>query len=131
LRTGPGGAILALGAPVAAAMEAAALLDAEGLALTVASARFAKPVDAACLERLLAEHPWVLTVEDHAAAGGFGSAVLETAESRGLDSRRIHRLGVADVFVEHDTRAAQTAAAGIDARGLAARARALADTAPR
>jgi 1-deoxy-D-xylulose-5-phosphate synthase len=125
LRSGPDGALLALGATAAAAMEAAARLDGEGIHLAVASARFAKPVDAECVARLVADHPWVLAIEDHAVAGGFGSAVLEAAEARGLDARKIHRLGVGEALMEHDTRAAQLAAAGLDADGIARRARTL------
>ena len=126
LRGGKHGAIFALGAAVAPAMEAAARLEAEGLCLTVASARFAKPVDAELLARLAEAQPWVLTVEDHTLPGGFGSAVLEAAEARGLDARKIHRAAVPEEFVEQDSRAAQLAAAGLAAEGIAARAKALA-----
>ena len=126
LREGGGGALLALGATVAAAMEAAARLKHDGLAVTVVSARFARPVDAGCLAHLVETQPWVLALEDHAAAGGFGSAVLETAEACGLDVRKIHRVGIGEGIVEHDARAAQLAAAGLDAGGIAARVKALA-----
>jgi 1-deoxy-D-xylulose-5-phosphate synthase len=126
LRQGPHGAILALGAAVQPAMEAAAGLERAGLCLTVAGGRFARPVDADLVARLAREHPWVLTVEDHTLPGGFGSAVLEAAETCGLDARKIHRLAVREEFVEQDSRAAQLAAAGLSAEGIAARASALA-----
>jgi len=125
VRRGKDGAILAFGAPVAAAMEAADRLAAEGVHLSVTSARFAKPVDAECLAHLVAEHPWVLTVEEHTVVGGFGSAVLEAAEGTGLDARKIHRLAAPDAFIEQDSREAQLAAIGLSAAGIAARARAL------
>ena len=125
LRRGKQGAILALGATVAPALEAAEKLAGQGIAITVASARFAKPLDAECLAWLLAEHPWVMTLEDHTAPGGFGSAVLEAAEDRGLDLRRIHRVAVADAFIEHAGRGAQLAAAGLAADPIAQRASAL------
>jgi 1-deoxy-D-xylulose-5-phosphate synthase len=130
VREGPHGAILALGTTVGAAVEAAERLAAEGVRLTVASARFAKPLDGACLERLLAGHPWVLTLEDHAAPGGFGSAVLEAAEVRGLDARKVHRVAVPDEFVPHDTRAAQLARAGLAADEIVERVRALRGVTP-
>ena len=126
LREGDCGAVLALGATVAAAMEAAARLQKDGIAVTVVSARFAKPVDAECLAHLLQAQPWVLTLEDHAAAGGFGSAVLETAEACALDASKIHRLGIGEAIIEHDTRAAQLASVGLDADGIVARVKALA-----
>ena len=113
VRKGRDGAILALGSTVQAALDAAGLLAAEGKDLTVASARFAKPIDADLVAALVAEHPWVLTLEDHAAPGGFGSAVLEAAEARGLDLRKIHRVAAPDAYLEHDTRQAQLAAAGL------------------
>lgn len=125
LREGKGGAMLALGTTAAVAMEAAARLDAEGVHLAVASARFTKPVDEACLARLLGEQPWVLTLEDHAAAGGFGSAVLEAAEAAGLDARKIHRVAVPDMFVKHDARAAQLARAGLAVEPILERIRSL------
>ena len=124
LRQGPDGAVLALGSTAAAAMEAAGRLDAEGVHVTVASARFAKPVDAGLLARLAQSQPWVLTVEDHTLPGGFGSAVLEATAAAGADVRKIHRLAVPEAFIEQDSRAAQLAAAGLDAEGIVARARA-------
>ena len=126
LREGADGALLAYGATAPAALDAAEVLADEGLNVAVASARFAKPVDVGLVEALLAAAPWVLAIEDHTAAGGFGSAVLEAAEARGLDTRRIHRLAVGEALVEHDTRAAQLAAAGLTAEGVAERARAFA-----
>jgi 1-deoxy-D-xylulose-5-phosphate synthase len=126
LRRGGAGAILALGTTVTAALSAASQLDGEGLPLTVASARFARPVDVECLGPLLAGHPWVLVAEDHTAAGGFGSAVLEAAADAGLDAGRIHRAAVTQEIVEHDSRAAQLDRAGLSAEALAARCRALA-----
>jgi 1-deoxy-D-xylulose-5-phosphate synthase len=125
LRRGEAGAILALGSTVEAAMEAASRLDAGGVHLTVASARFARPVDARCLADLVASHPWVLTIEDHTLPGGFGSAVLEAAAEHGLDARKIHRVGVSEEPVEQDSRAAQLAAAGLTADRIAEKTRQL------
>jgi 1-deoxy-D-xylulose-5-phosphate synthase len=82
-------------------------------------------VDVECLAHLVGEHPWVLTVEDHTAVGGFGSAVLEAAEGAGLDARKIHRLAAPDAFIEQDSREAQLADIGLSAAGIAARARAI------
>jgi 1-deoxy-D-xylulose-5-phosphate synthase len=126
LRRGPHGAILALGTTVEAAMEAATQLDADGLSLTVVSARFARPVDVECLGQLLSAHPWVLTLEDHTAAGGFGSAVLEAAAENSLDAGRIRCIAVTEEIVEHDSRTAQLARAGLTADRLVAKCRELA-----
>jgi len=51
---------------------------------------------------------------------------MEAAEARGLETQKIHRAAVPDVFVEHDTREAQLAAAGLVAERIADRARVLA-----
>ena len=120
LRQGRDGAILAYGALAAEAMEAAAHLAARGIEVAVASARFAKPVDADLLEALLAQGTFLVTVEDHALAGGFGSAVLEAAEARNLDARKVQRLGAPDAFVESDSRRRQLGSVGLTAERLAA-----------
>ena len=126
VRDGDAGAMLALGAAVGPAVEAAARLADEGIRVAVVSARFVRPLDTEMLADLVKRQPWVLTVEDALLAGGFGSAVLEAAEAAGLDAAKIHRAGVGDALVEHDTRAAQLAGQGLDAVGLADRVRRLA-----
>jgi len=127
LRHGGQGAILALGTTVAPALDAAARLEADGVAVMVASARFAKPVDANLLTRLAQSQPWILTLEDHTLPGGFGSAVLEAGAAVGADLRKVHRLAVPEEFVEQDSRSAQLAAAGLGVDGIVARAKALGD----
>ncbi|HUX02058.1 MAG TPA: 1-deoxy-D-xylulose-5-phosphate synthase [Phycisphaerae bacterium] len=126
LREGNAGALLAYGATAEAAMEAAERLAGEGLQVAVASARFAKPLDSGGLESLLESQPWVLSIEDHTAPGGFGSAVMEAAEARGLAAAKIHRAAVPDEFIEHGAREAQLSAAGLTAERIAERARTLA-----
>jgi 1-deoxy-D-xylulose-5-phosphate synthase len=59
-------------------MKAAALLEKEGLSITVINARFAKPIDPAIIE-LFAEGKTVILAEDHSISGGFGAAVIEEA----------------------------------------------------
>jgi 1-deoxy-D-xylulose-5-phosphate synthase len=89
---------------VPAALEAAEQLGAAGLAATVVNARFCKPLDVQALEELAARHPLIVTVEDHALAGGFGSAVLEALADRGGPRARVVRIGLPDRFVEHGSR---------------------------
>ena len=125
LRKGRQGALLAYGSVVEAALGAADRLAAEGIEVAVASARFAKPLDSETLQALLESQPWVLTIEDHTAPGGFGSAVMEAAEALGLEVEKIHRAAVPDVIVEHDRRGKQLESAGLTAERLAQRARAL------
>ncbi len=84
----------------AKALEAAEILREPGIAVTVADARFAKPIDAGLAAQLAAEHELLVTVEEGVLAGGFGSAVWETLSDSGL-APRILRVGLPDRFVTH------------------------------
>jgi 1-deoxy-D-xylulose-5-phosphate synthase len=123
LRAGEDVHLLCYGATCEAALRAAETLADEGIAASVTNARFAKPLDAAAVAGLIRTGKPVLTIEDHARIGGFGSAVLELAASRGLDASGVHVLGVPDRFIAHATRAQQLAEVGLDAEGIAASAR--------
>ncbi|HYG77757.1 MAG TPA: 1-deoxy-D-xylulose-5-phosphate synthase [Planctomycetota bacterium] len=115
LRQGEKVAILAYGAMVVHAMEAATMLEKKGINATVANARFAKPFDTELLKDLVTKHDRIITVEDHQLQNGFGSAALEEANILGLDTRKIVRLGIPDRWVQHGPRKWQLADAGIDA----------------
>lgn len=107
VREGDDGTLLCYGTTVAAGLSAANILQREKqLEVRVINARFAKPLDADALTEAVAAGP-VLTVEDHAAIGGFGSAVLELAAAKGLDTSRVGILGVDDVFIPHGSRQEQ------------------------
>ena len=93
-------ALLGYGTGVAKALEAADILAARGTAVTVADARFAKPIDAGLAAQLAAEHELLVTVEEGVLAGGFGSAVWETLSDAGL-APRILRVGLPDRYVTH------------------------------
>jgi 1-deoxy-D-xylulose-5-phosphate synthase len=101
--SGPSVALLGYGTGVGKAFEAAELLAAEGIAVTVADARFAKPIDAGLVAQLAGEHELLVTVEEGVLAGGFGSAVWETlSEMGGAAARaRILRVGLPDRYVTH------------------------------
>jgi 1-deoxy-D-xylulose-5-phosphate synthase len=60
----------------------------------------------------------VVTVEEGALMGGFGSAVLEAAADAGLDAGRVRRLGIPDTFVEHGGRQELLADLGLDVAGI-------------
>jgi 1-deoxy-D-xylulose-5-phosphate synthase len=99
----PGGARVALlgyGSGVGKALEAADILGDHGIEVTVADARFAKPIDAGLAAQLAAEHELLVTVEEGVLAGGFGSAVWETLSDAGV-TPRIMRVGLPDRYVTH------------------------------
>jgi 1-deoxy-D-xylulose-5-phosphate synthase len=118
LREGEDLLILALGASVYPALDAAQQLDQEGFSATVVNARFVKPLDEHLILSLAAKHGRVLTVEENVVAGGFGSAVLELLADRDLFGINVKRLGIPDVFVEHGTQDLLRQKYGLDAAGI-------------
>ena len=126
MRRGTDLTLFAYGAMVPPALQAAETLAREkGFSVAVVNARFAKPIDTAALARALGGTRLIVTVEDHALAGGFGSAVLEAASAEGLPTGRIVRLGIPDRFVEHAPRRQLLGRLGLDAAGIAATVRSL------
>jgi 1-deoxy-D-xylulose-5-phosphate synthase len=124
LRKGSNVAILALGNTVDAALDAYDLLEAGGLRPTVVNARFVVPLDETLLLELAETHRRFITLEEHSLAGGFGSAVVEFLNDRGI-MIPVERVGVPNVFVQHASQAAQRAQFGLTADAIAARVRTL------
>ena len=93
-------ALLGYGTGVGKALGAAEILAEQGIAATVADARFAKPIDLGLAAQLAAEHELLVTVEEGVLAGGFGSAVWETLSDAGV-AARIMRVGLPDRYVTH------------------------------
>ena len=119
LRQGSAALLLATGKLVSVAMEAAALLDADGLPLTVINSRYIKPLDSR-LESWARRHPAVLTLEDNVATGGFGSAVSEVLAPLGIP---VTVMAVPDAFIEQGGQSELLKQLGLDAQGVAARVR--------
>jgi len=118
LRDGADLAIAALGKTVPAALAAAEALANEGISAAVVDARFVKPLDSALFCALARRLGLVVTVEDHALAGGFGSALLELYADH-APGTRVVRLGLPDRFLDHAEQDAQWREAGIDAEAIA------------
>jgi 1-deoxy-D-xylulose-5-phosphate synthase len=118
LREGCDVTFVALGNCVATALAAAETLASRGLSAGVVDARFAKPLDAELLTEEALRTGRVVTIEDHARAAGFGSAVLELLADT-APGTLVRRLGLPDHFVEHGDVAAQWREAGIDAASVA------------
>lgn len=125
LADGADGAILAYGPFAYVALELRRRLAARtGQTLAVINARFAKPLDAALIEGEWKRQPVLFTLEDHAAACGFGSAVAELGMTRlrgRVDLRRLCPFGIPDRFIDHGERSEQLAAVGLDLAALEAR----------
>ncbi len=119
LRGGDAG-IIAYGATVYPAWCAARALARKGVRVTLVNGRFAKPLDEALYRRLHRDLPFLVTVEDHAAQGGFGSAVLECLAAGGETGARVRVLGIPDAYQDHAERDTLLARHGLDADGIAA-----------
>jgi 1-deoxy-D-xylulose-5-phosphate synthase len=125
LREGADLAILAIGSTVGHALRAADILGQEGVGAAVVNMRFAKPLDEEVVSRAASRQGRILTVEENALQGGFGSAVLEYLNEKELHNVEIKTLGIPDRFVEHGTQAELRRILGLDAEGIAASAKAL------
>jgi 1-deoxy-D-xylulose-5-phosphate synthase len=128
LKTGADATIIAYGSLAWQSLEAAQLLDNEGLSVAVIDARFCKPLDSDMLQRVFtaaaAAGSPILTVEDHSIVNGFGTAVVEHAAEKRYDARRVTRLGLPDRFIKHAKRSEQLKDIGLDAAGIARAVRA-------
>jgi 1-deoxy-D-xylulose-5-phosphate synthase len=114
-------AILSLGARLETALVAAERLADSGIGVTVADARFAKPIDQDLVRQLARNHAMLVTIEE-GSAGGFGAHVLHFLANEGLlrPGLEIRTMTLPDVFQDHDDPAKQYAAAGLDADSIVA-----------
>jgi 1-deoxy-D-xylulose-5-phosphate synthase len=116
-------AILSFGAHLAEATDAARALEARGLSVTIADARFAKPLDTALVDQLVADHAALVTVEQGAMLG-FGAIVLHHLMASGQLDRgvAIRTLCLPDRFIDQASPADMYADAGLTAQDIAAAA---------
>ncbi len=119
LREGRDVTLVAVGAMVMEALEAAEILTREGLEAAVINARFVKPLDVNLIARWTQKTPLLVTVEENVRQGGFGSAVLEALSEEGILPRRLLRLGVPDAFIPHGPLKVLRRNLGLDAEGIA------------
>jgi 1-deoxy-D-xylulose-5-phosphate synthase len=116
-------AILSLGTRLGEAMTAAGELAAMGLSMTVADARFAKPLDQVLIRRLALEHEVLMTIEE-GSAGGFAAHVLQFLTNEGLmdNGLKVRVMTMPDRFLEHDKPAVQYELAGLTSSHIVANA---------
>jgi 1-deoxy-D-xylulose-5-phosphate synthase len=98
-------------------LEASERLLKRGISAGVVNARFVKPIDEEMITAEAVRTGRILTVEEGSLQGGFGSAVLEVLESRGVHAV-VKRQGIPDSFVEHGTQAELLSELGLDAEGI-------------
>ena len=124
---GPDGLLIGCGIMFPVAVAAAEKLRAEGLDVTVVNPRFVKPVDIETLGPLMDEAPWVMTAEENVVTGGFGAALLEAANARGVRTDHVRLLALPDEYIEHGPREEILSDFGLDADGLKSTALSLAE----
>lgn len=119
LKDGADVAILAIGHMVQPALEAAKNLEEdEQLSVAVVNARFVKPLDAGLILRLARQTKRLVTVEEHALQGGFGSAVLELLQAQEVDGVAVRCVGLPDQYIEHGGQVLLRRKYGLDAEGI-------------
>jgi len=118
LREGRDILIIAIGTTVYPSLRAAQRLAEVGIQAAVINSRFLKPLDANLLCDWAEKTDKVLTVEENVLQGGFGSAVLELFQERGLSPTHMRRLGIPDIFIEHGPQALLREKYGIDENGI-------------
>jgi 1-deoxy-D-xylulose-5-phosphate synthase len=118
LREGQDILIIAIGTTVYPSLRAAERLAEAGIQAAVINSRFLKPLDANLLCDWAKKTGKVVTVEENVLQGGFGSAVLELFQERGLSPIQVKRLGIPDIFVEHGPQALLREKYGIDENGI-------------
>lgn len=101
LENGSDVAILAIGDMVVPSLIARTLLLSAGISAAVINARFLKPLDEPLLRDIASRFEVIVTVENNVSAGGFGSAVMEFVNSRGLNHNRFIPIAIPDLFVPH------------------------------
>lgn len=120
LQQGSGITLLAYGSMVQVARQVAELLEQEvSVRATVVNARFVKPLDAETILSCVAAGDLLVTMEEHALAGGFGSAVLELLNEQGTNVSQVLRIGIGDAFVPHGKTDFLKELAGLDVRSVA------------
>jgi 1-deoxy-D-xylulose-5-phosphate synthase len=110
-------AILSVGHPGNFVAEAAQRLSNENITVEHIDIRFVKPIDEECLHAVFKSFNKIITVEDGALNGGFGSAILEFMSDHGYQAT-VKRLGVPDRFIEHGTQQELYRECGYDAEGV-------------
>jgi len=123
VREGSKVALFSFGARLGECLKAADELATYGLSTTVADARFAKPLDVDLLLRLAREHEVLLTIEE-GSIGGFSGFVMQALADHGVLDRglKVRSMVLPDIFIDQDSPNAMYAKAGLDAKGIVAKA---------
>ncbi|MFH1663226.1 MAG: 1-deoxy-D-xylulose-5-phosphate synthase [archaeon] len=115
--------LISIGFMLKETMEAAELLKKDGIEAEVINARFVKPLDEKMLSDSLKKTGKGITIEENVLMGGFGSAVLEMLEEKGLNEVELHRIGAPDSYISYDSPESIKKEFGMDAESIARKAK--------
>ena len=96
MREGKDAVVFACGMMVSESLEAAKMLSAEGIEISVVNVHTIKPIDAECVKKYAEKTGNVITVEEHSVIGGLGDAVANVL--MGKVSCKFRKIGVNDQF---------------------------------
>ena len=117
-------ALLAIGSMVKTAETVREQLKAEGFAVSLINARFAKPIDEEIVEEACGEHELIVTLEENVACGGYGEKVLDCMNRKELRNRYLN-ISLPDAYIEHGNVELLKQETGIDAESIVKRIREL------
>jgi 1-deoxy-D-xylulose-5-phosphate synthase len=118
LKDGKDVALIALGRAVYSAQRVSEKLEKDGISAMVINARFVKPIDRNLFSSVVSLIPRVVTIEENALQGGFGSAMLECINEMDIPHIRVRRIGIPDVFVEQGSQSELRRKYGLDDDGI-------------
>nr|WP_220479499.1 1-deoxy-D-xylulose-5-phosphate synthase [Curtobacterium pusillum] len=108
---------VAVGSMVPIALEAASLLESQGIGVTVVDPRWVVPIPASLFD-LARDHRLVITIEDGVRVGGVGTRLRQDLRAAGVDTG-VNELGLPDEFIDHASRSEILHDAGLTARAIA------------
>jgi 1-deoxy-D-xylulose-5-phosphate synthase len=117
LRQGNDISLVAIGATLYPAIEAAEILTKKGINAEIINARFAKPLDSGLITESAMKTGRVVTIEENTIMGGFGSAVIDEINRAGV-SARVKTIGIPDIFIEHGSLELLRAKYNVNAPGI-------------
>jgi 1-deoxy-D-xylulose-5-phosphate synthase len=118
LREGKDVTLVAIGHMVYPSLQAATLLEAQGVSAGVVNARFIKPLDGTFLRELAKKTPHLVTVEENTVVGGFGEAVRDALADEPV---RVDAVGLPDAFIEHGSQPKLREKAGLSPEKISQR----------
>jgi 1-deoxy-D-xylulose-5-phosphate synthase len=119
VRSGQDVAILAVGTMVNQSLEAAEILEKEGILAEVVNMRFIKPLDHDAIEKISNAFSLIVTVEENSVIGGFGSAIAEYLSQMNKQNIKLKIHGLEDIFIPHGSPSELWQMTRLDASGIA------------